>query len=170
QVTMPKKPPSRLQSEIDAFLAAPSRRKRSHLDKPPRDRIDKKYDKLRGDKVAMWIAALKKSPAVVVTTRWGGKDLVLRTGEMQNRGEGKLRATMFGTDGPRGHITRNTDRELAEELSQHYAVKSLRPATDAEVMSWTATPEFARGSKLAALTQASNTLRFRGSKTGDSGT
>lgn len=150
-----KKTASQIKADVDNFL------------KFPREPWEKKIDKRRGQRVATWLAALKRSPAIIVTSTTGRRDLVLRTGEMQNRGEGKLRATVFGTDGPRYHVTRDTDRELADELATTWgAVKSIRPASEAEVMTWTSSCEFSRGSKLVALNQASNTLRFRGSKTG----
>lgn len=150
-----KKTPGQVKADIDNFL------------KFPREPWEKKIDKRRGQNVATWVAALKRSPAIIVTSTHGRRDLVLRTGEMQNRGEGKLRATVFGTDGPRYHITRNTDRELADELAATWGtVKSIRPASESEVMKWTSSCEFTRGSKLVALTQASNTIRYRGSKTG----
>lgn len=149
-----KKTARQLEAEIAAAL------------KFPREPWEKKIDARKGKRVAMWIAALKKSPAVIVTDSYGNRDLVVRSGEMQNPGEGKLRATMFGTDGPRGHITRNTDRELAAELGDRYLVRSLRPASDAEVMKWTASSEFTEGSKRVAFTQAQNTLGFLASKTG----
>lgn len=121
----------------------------------------KKFEVSRGRRLATLIAAFKKSPGIIITEKHGRKDLVIRSGEMQNRGEGKLRATMFGTDGPRGHITKNTDRELAEELLHYYVATNVRPASDAEVMRWTSSPEFTRGSKAVAFTQAVNTLSYQ---------
>jgi hypothetical protein len=124
----------------------------------------KKIGIQRGKRLATLIAAFKKSPGILITEKDGRRDLVIRSGEMQNRGEGKLRATMFGTDGPRGHITRNTDKELAEELLHYYVATNVRPAGDAEVMRWTSTPEFERGAKHSAFTQAANMLGYRAGK------
>jgi hypothetical protein len=145
-VPIKRKTAAQLDAEIDAEL--------------------KRHEIERGKRLAMMMAALKKSPALIVTDRYGHRDLLIRSGEMQNRAEGKLRVTMFATDGPRGHITRNTDKALAQELLQHYAVKSVRPATDAEVLSWTGTPAFARGAQHSAFTQASNMMRYLASQQG----
>lgn len=142
-----KKTARQLDAELDAEFGS--------------DRWMKKINSKRGKRLATLIGALKRSPGIIITERDGRRSLVIRSGEMQNRSEGKLRATMFGTDGPRGHVTRNTDKELAEELLHYFAAKSVRPATDAEVMRWTSTPEFDRGSKLVAFTQAANTLSWR---------
>lgn len=142
----PRKSPAQLDYEIDAFL--------------------KKNAASRGQRVAMLIAAFKKSPGIIITEKGGRRSLVVRSGEMQNRNQGRLRATMFGMDGPTGHITKNTDKDLAEELLHYLAVTNVRPATDAEVMRWTSAPEFTRGAKLVAFTQAANTLSYRAGQTG----
>lgn len=176
-----KKTATQLDREIATFLArsggkgrAAKPARRAHASKLSKDDDGddgfkepwlKKIHAQSGKSLAMLIAALKKSPAFIITDRYGRKDLIVRSGEMQNRHEGKLRATMFGTDGPRGHITRNTDKELAEELKQSYAIKSIKPASDADVMRWTSSCEFADGSRRVALVQALNTLGFRASKT-----
>ncbi len=148
--------------------------RRSHSDKPKKsaaqldyeiDSFLKKGASKRGQRVATLIAAFRKSPGIIITEKGDRRSLIVRSGEMQNRREGRLRATMFGMDGPRGHITKNSDRELAEELAQYYLPTSVKPATDAEVMRWTSSPEFAHGSKLVAFTQAANTLSYRAGKT-----
>lgn len=149
------------------------RRGHAHMakDDPPDDDFGedswfKKISAQRGARVATLIAAFKKSPGIIITEKDGRRSLVVRSGEMQNRGEGKYRATMFGDDGPRGHITKNSDKELAEELLHYFVATDVRPATDAEVMRWTSTPAFERGSKIVAFTQAANTLSYRAGKTG----
>ena len=171
-----KKPAAQLDREIATFLTRSGGKgpvRRAHASKLKDDDGDdslkepwlKKIHAQSGKSLAMLIAALKKSPAFIITDRYGRKDLIVRSGEMQNRHEGKLRVTMFGTDGPRGHITKNTDKELTEELKQSYAIKSIKPASDADVMRWTGSCEFADGSRRVALVQALNTLGFRASKT-----
>ena len=172
-----KKSPAQLQREIDEILSRGTvpqgRRGHSNMAKadPPDDDFGedswfKKIRAQRGARVATLIAAFKKSPGIIITERDGRRSLVVRSGEMQNRGEGKYRATMFGDDGPRGHITKNSDKELAEELLHYFVATDVRPATDAEVMKWTSTPAFERGSKIVAFTQAANTLSYRAGKTG----
>jgi hypothetical protein len=172
-----KKSPAQLQREIDEILSRGTvprgRRGHSHMAKadPPDDDFGedawfKKIRAQRGARVATLIAAFKKSPGIIITEKDGRRSLVVRSGEMQNRGEGKYRATMFGDDGPRGHITKNSDKELAEELLHYFVATDVRPATDAEVMRWTSTPAFERGSKIVAFTQAANTLSYRAGKTG----
>lgn len=141
---LPKKSAAQLDYEIDSFM--------------------KKTNARRGANAAKLIAAFKRSPGIIITEKGGRKVLVVRSGEMQNRGEGKFRATIFGSDGPRGHITRNTDRELAEELLHYYSVQDVKAATDAEVVRWTTSCEFDQGSKRVAFTQAVNTLSYQAGK------
>lgn len=108
--------------------------------------------------------ALKQSSAV----RGGTGDdarMAIKSGEMSEPKHGRLRVTFFGTDGPHGHVTRDTDREIAEEIRSSLRSPVL-PMSDAEVIAWSTTDEFEKGSKLTAYVQAENALRWRAGKAG----
>lgn len=98
--------------------------------------------------------AFKASPAIIVTQTDGRETLVIKTGEMQNPADGPERVTFFWKDGPVGHATRKTTEELIEEVSGYGS--TARPATDAEVMAWTSTDEFAEGAARVAAVQRAN--------------
>ena len=98
--------------------------------------------------------AFKASPAIIVTQTDGRETLVIKTGEMQNPEDGPERVTFFWKDGPVGHATRKTTEELIEEVSGYGS--TARPATDAEVMAWTSTDEFAEGAARVAAVQRAN--------------
>jgi streptomycin 6-kinase len=110
------------------------------------------------------LRAFKESAAVIATRKDGRLELLIRSGEM-SRGGKKLRVTTFMVDGPWGHQEYEDDIEIANDLART-AYASVRPASEDEVIGWTTTPEFVRGTKLVALVQATNAIRFYASKAG----
>ncbi len=108
--------------------------------------------------------ALTTSPALIVDNGYT-KQLLLVTGEMQDRDQGAFRVTTFGDDGPIGHATRKDMDAITEEIIDN-GWKTLRPATDVEVDQWTSSEKFVEGSKRVAATQAINTLHWRASQKG----
>lgn len=105
--------------------------------------------------------AIESSPAVIVNDGYRDQ-LMIISGEMQNPSKGAFRVTTFGDDGPIGHATQKTMDKIAEEIS-YSGFKTIRPASDEDVIAWTSTPRFIEGSKRVAFTQAANTLHFRAS-------
>lgn len=91
--------------------------------------------------------ALLKHQAFVVTGPNGRQTLLIQSGEMSNPHEGKHRVTMFGDDGPEGHITRTSILRLAQDLSRDLYPKAIRGATDAEVMEWMGTDKYKKGAE-----------------------
>lgn len=103
--------------------------------------------------------AMKKSPALFLTTAQGRQILVVQTPEMSNRSEGAVRVTTFDEDGPIGHVTRRSTEQLAEEVQRDWNPKEIRPASEAEVLAWTSTERFARGAARVAEVQRANERR-----------
>lgn len=99
--------------------------------------------------------AFEQSAAVIVTELKGRPELWILSGNMGPDKKGH-RVTYFGKDGPIGHIERDTLEELWDELYRDGA--TLQPVGDAEVIEWTSTPEFERGSRRVAYIQALNQL------------
>ena len=83
---------------------------------------------------------------------------------MHESERGKFRVTTFGDDGPVGHHVEPSMEKVAEEIAVGHGYKSVRPASDDEVMAWTSTSKFIEGSKRVAFTQAANMLNFRAGK------
>lgn len=105
-------------------------------------------------RVAAVVAALEASPAIIVDS-----ELYILSPEISHPEDGEWRLTSFMADGPWGHDTRATVRDLAKLVADRRP-KSVRPATEAEVISWTSTPEFVLGSKRVAFIQAINALSY----------
>lgn len=99
--------------------------------------------------------AFAQSAAVIVTEPKSMPELWILSGNMGPDKRGH-RVTYFGKDGPIGHIERDTLNEVWEELYRPGA--SFQPVGDAEVIAWTSTPEFERGSRRVAYIQALNQL------------
>jgi len=111
-------------------------------------------------------SAFAQSPAIL-GHGYGKPMMAIKSGELSDLDAGTLRVTFFGPDGPHGHSTRKTDREIAEEVAT--TMKGpFRPMDDDDVMAWQSTPEFQRGSRLVAFVQAENTIRWLASKAGRS--
>ena len=109
--------------------------------------------------------ALAQSPAIITTT--GDRDeLYILTREMSHPEDGAWRLTNFLHDGPWGHDTRPTIRELAELVANRRPA-SIRPATDDDVIAWTSTPAFVTGAKHVAFIQAINALSYARSRGSD---
>lgn len=107
---------------------------------------------------------IKQSPAI----RGGTGDdsrMAIISGEMSDPGHGRFRVTFFGPDGPHGHVTRDTYREIAQEI-RSALLAPISPMADDEVIAWTSTEEFSKGSKLTAYVQAENALRWRAGQAG----
>lgn len=118
--------------------------------------------------VAQAQATLEVSPAILGRASYGDEPrMAIKSGELSDHAAGRFRVTFFGPDGPHGHSTRDTDREIAEVV-----VDSMQgpfaPMTDAEVMAFTQTPAFLKGSRVTAFVQAENKLRWFASKAGRS--
>lgn len=119
----------------------------------------------RDKKIADVEAALKTSPALIVSD--GYRDyLLITSGEMHEGHGGKFRVTTFADDGPMGHDVEPTMHAIAKEIAQH-GYKTVRPATDDDVMTWTTTPKFVEGSKRVAFVQAVNALSSRAHRKGN---
>jgi hypothetical protein len=108
------------------------------------------------ERKANMLAALKQHDAVIVTGPQGRRSLLIKTPEMSNTDEGSIRVTTFLPDGPEGHITRKSIERLAEDLARDLYPKNIEPATEADVMAWTGTPEFEEGSARVAEMQRRN--------------
>lgn len=107
---------------------------------------------------------------LAVTPAIGGRHhnqsrMVLKTPEISDRQYGAWRVTFFGPDGPHGHATRATDRELAEAVLDFMSEPFVAMA-DADVADFTSTETFERGSRLVAIVQAENTLRYLAGRAG----
>ncbi len=146
-----------------SFEATPMTRRNPAAAEDDIDReLQLEYDqwlKASEDKLDQIEQAFAKSPAI---RGMFGKEprMVIKSGELFDMKYGLLRVTFFGTDGPHGHATKRTDREVAEEVRQTLSPPYV-PMTDDEVIAWTSTQEFEKGSKIIAFTQAENTLRYR---------
>ncbi len=99
--------------------------------------------------------AFEKSNAVILTLKDGQRKLAIKTPEMSNKDEGKIRVTYFGEDGPIGHATRKSMNEIVEDVIDYFPV-DVKPATEIEVMKWTGTDEFAEGARRVAEVQRAN--------------
>jgi hypothetical protein len=91
--------------------------------------------------------------------------MAIKSGELSDTKYGRYRVTFFGPDGPHGHITKDADRDIAEE-TKRVLEPPIVPMSDDEVMAWTSTEEFHRGAKLTAYIQGENTLRWLAGKAG----
>lgn len=109
------------------------------------------------DREAEARAALKVSPALILTSG-DFSELVIVSGDT-HPGQPPLRVTTFLVDGPWGHENYKTMDEVAFEIARR-SWKEMRAADDHEVIEWTSTPEFVRGSKRVAYVQAANALRY----------
>ncbi len=93
--------------------------------------------------------------------------MAIKSGELADRKTGDLRVTFFGPDGPHGHVTVKTDRAAAEAVLD-FMNEPFSPMTEEEVIAWTTTPMFERGSRIVAIIQAENTLRYLAGRAGRS--
>jgi len=100
--------------------------------------------------------ALLRYPAVIVTDRRGRRTLLISSGEMSHPEEGAHRVTRLGPDGPEGHTTRKTITRLAQDLSRDLAPDRIEPASEAAVMAWVSTPEYAEGAERVLEVQRHN--------------
>lgn len=104
--------------------------------------------------------ALDQHDALIITTRQGRRILVIKSPEMTDTQEGRLRVTTFDEDGPIGHTTRPTLDKLADEIHRDWHPETITPATEAEVMAWPGTERFAEGAaRVAAVQRANEGLR-----------
>lgn len=114
------------------------------------------------------IAAIEKMLTRSSALRGGTGDrarMAIKSGEMSEPEHGRFRVTFFGPDGPHGHATRNTEREIVREIWMALPAPVF-PMSDDEVIEWTSTAEFEKGSKLTAYVQAENALRWHAGKAG----
>lgn len=127
---------------------------------PPED-FEAEIERMRQKHAARLEAvesALAKSPAIIVTHKDGRRELYLLTPEMSSPQDGAWRLTCLMPDGPWGHDTRRTVRDLAEEVARSHPA-TVTPASEDEVVMWTETEEFVRGAKRVAFIQAVNAIR-----------
>lgn len=111
------------------------------------------------------LAALDQSAGIIATDRNGDRELLIVSGEMQTPEEGALRVSYFRPDGPWGHETRKDLKAIAAAIADHY-YKTVRPATEDEVIDWTTSKEFVDGSHRVAFVQAVNELSYSSSQMG----
>lgn len=91
--------------------------------------------------------------------------MALVSGEISDKKYGEHRVTFFGEDGPHGHATRMTMRQIAEEI-RDMIEPPYTSMTEDDVLEWTSTDEFEKGARVIAYVQAENTLRWFASKAG----
>lgn len=89
--------------------------------------------------------------------------IAIITGEMSDPAY-KYRVTFFAPDGPLGHAARKYQGEIASEIAR--SMHDIEPISQDEVIDWTSTEEFINGSKMVALVQADNALRYRAHQAG----
>lgn len=106
--------------------------------------------------------AFLESPAVFVT-EGDLEELWILSPELDPK-EGIFRVTFFRRDGPRGHHSGESLQALVRELARHR--QEVTPASDADVVAWTTTPEFEEGVKQVSLVQADNQLRYLAGRKG----
>ena len=145
----PKKTPAQLDAEIATALALTERpiAKAEFFTRPSQDAA--RRQKAVHQALLTW-------PAFVVTDRRGKRTLLIHSGEMSNPEEGAHRVTMFGADGPVGHIARRSLTRLAQDLSRDLWPARITPADDLQVMEWMSTPEYAEGAERALEMQRRN--------------
>lgn len=122
------------------------------------------YERRRADRIARVEASLRISPGMILTTHREGREpwleLVIVSRDTHPDPSGPVRATSFLVDGPWGHENAKTTRDIAIRIAEK-SWDEITPASDADVIAWTSTPAFHRGTLVAALIQAGNALRFR---------
>lgn len=126
-----------------------------------RDDFEAEIERMRQKHAARLEAvesALAKSPAIIVTHKDGRREMYILTPEMSSPQDGAWRLTCLMPDGPWGHDTRRTVRDLAEEVARSHP-HTVTPASEDEVQMWTSTTEFVQGSKRVAFIQAINAIR-----------
>jgi hypothetical protein len=121
------------------------------------------YRRERERKQRAVLVALAASPVGAVRETAATGWMAMVTGEMSHPEEGSLRVTFFMPDGPRGHSTRNTIEEIAEEISSMLS-GDIKPMSADQVDAYMMTSEFQIGSRIVAMIQAENTLRYLASK------
>lgn len=109
--------------------------------------------------------AFAASPAVIAVDNHR-RVLLIQSDEPGDRRDGILRVSEFHEDGPWGHTTARTADELYDRVSRDYGSATFTPATDEDVIRWTSTPAFIRGSALVAYTQADNSYRYLAHRAG----
>lgn len=120
------------------------------------------WKKEEADRLAEIQRAFAVSPAI----RGGVGDqatMAIKSGELSDTEHGRYRVTFFGHDGPHGHVTKDTDEDIATE-TKAVLKRPIVPMTDDDVMAWTSTDEYLRGSKLTVYMQGENTLRWLAGK------
>jgi hypothetical protein len=98
-------------------------------------------------------AAFASSPAILLTYRGSPSDLAIRSGDPSE--PGRIRVTYLAPDGPRCHVTRDDLAACIEHVAD-YCPDAARPATEAEVLAWTSTEEYAAGAERIAEVQRWN--------------
>ncbi len=112
----------------------------------------------RPTRLAAIRAAFVASPAVILTYRGDSTpDLAICSGDPCE--PGKIRVSYFAPDGPRGHVSRR-DLEACIEHVADLCPASVRPASDAEVIAWTSTPEYVAGAEMVEQVRRENEARY----------
>jgi predicted SprT family Zn-dependent metalloprotease len=115
---------------------------------------------------AEFLAEIQRAFATSPAIRGGGGDqatMAIKSGELSDTKYGRYRVTFFGHDGPHGHVTKDTDEDIAME-TKAVLKRPIVPMSDDDVMAWTSTEEYHRGSKLTAYMQGENMLRWLAGK------
>lgn len=128
------------------------------------------YEQKRAANIAVMRKAFEESAAVIVSWKKGRDELWILSRDTHPAAAGEepgWRITRLGKDGPWGHDTRASKGELYK-LAAEVSPDRVQPATEAEVIEWTSTPEYERGAEWAGFIQAVNTLSWVASKAGAS--
>lgn len=151
---------------------ATTKRTKQELDEH-HDTVEREYEvwrKKRDHAISQIEDILAATPAVQgfgpsFAGKQGEPRMAIKSGELSDKAAGPIRVTFFGPDGPHGHVTKRTDREAAEAVLESMSGPFTAMA-DADVMEWTTTPTFERGSRIIAIVQAENTLRYLAGRLG----
>ena len=148
----PKKTPAQLDADIATALAKTRRpiAKADFFTRPSQDAA--RRQKAVHQALLTW-------PALIVTNSRGKRTLLIHTGEMSNPEEGSHRVTLFGTDGPEGHIVRRSVTRLAQDLARDLFPAQIKPANEDQVMEWMSTPEYVEGAERVLEMQRRNERR-----------
>ncbi len=107
------------------------------------------------------------TPAIRGTGYRDEPRMAIKSGELSDLAAGTIRVTFFGPDGPHGHVTKATEHAAAEAVLE-FMDEPFSAMAVADVMEWTTTPTFERGSRIIAIVQAENTLRYFAGRAGRS--
>ena len=138
---MPRKTAAQLDAEIAEVIATP------RLGKGSLSEFAASVGRVAARRQKRLHQALLAHQALIVTDGHGRKTLLIQSGEMSNPEEGTHRVTKYLEDGPEGHVTRTSITRLAQDLSRDLAPEKIEPASEARVMAWMGTKEFAEGSQ-----------------------